>query len=132
VAAAEHALRKVEADGGGNPRALFAKIAGSEASSGMWMFITQGDEERARLRLGDHLHGAPQLACAARPRAKSAPILSEDARLVAAARDAETGLRGESLMRQFLRAYPDWTVDRWRRATAEIEADRLRRISANA
>ena len=126
VGAAEHA-RSV---GTQNPPGLFVRIVRSK----LWHFITQDDENSARLRLNEYFFGPPRAREGGSglgslfqptPAAQARPSLSDDARLVIAARAAatQTGYRGNPfyLLRQRDSA---WTIDRWDRAVAELEGQR--------
>lgn len=103
VAAAEHALDVATKNAPG----LFATIL----RNGLFGFLTQDDEDAARRRIREHLHGGPRRTPG--PMAQG-PEVSDDARLawkvVAAARRA--GLKGDPfyLLRQ---KDPTWTRPRW-------------------
>jgi hypothetical protein len=123
VAGAEHAKAV-----GSKPCKLFAWIAWK----GRWEFITQADEDAARVRLKQHFHAPPPRptmpAQVTRPERTS---LSEDAVLVqtitAALKRANHRGDGFPLLK---RERPEWTRERWDAALAELESARFRRIEA--
>jgi transposase len=115
VAAANHA-RVV---GKSNPCGLFVRLV----KGGLWRFLTQVDEDAASVRLKRYLYGAPR---GPEPRGSGPgpcadPGLSEDAVLVREVRAslARVGYRGDAFY-ALKREKPDWTRERWDRATAEL------------
>jgi hypothetical protein len=117
VAAAEHAL----AIGKANPCGLFAYLV----RGACWRYITQGDEDRANLRLKAHLRG-PALPCgtSGMSRPSSRPALSEDAKLALRVRAAlsAAGYRGDPYP-QVRRHDPSWTRERWDAALSEANSN---------
>lgn len=115
VAGAEHAKAV-----GAKPCRLFAWIAWK----GRWEFITQADEDAARIRLKQHFHAPPVKPVQPKTRPEREP-LSEDAVLVqtitAALKRANHRGDGFPLLK---RERPEWTRERWDRALAELEASR--------
>jgi hypothetical protein len=118
VAGAEHA-RAV----GSKPCRLFAWIAWK----GRWEFITQADEDAARVRLKQHLHARPVNRIQPVTRSEREP-LSDDALLVqsitAALKRANHRVDGFPLLK---RERPEWTRERWDAALAELEAARFQK-----
>ncbi len=119
-AAANHA----RVIGSRNPPGLFVRIV----RSGLWNFLTQDDEEVARVELRRVLY--PEAAARKSPRGEAAaPFgggLSDDARFV---RDITNLLRqrgiAESLMWRLVnRERPEWTRERWEAARAELRGER--------
>ena len=126
VGAAEHA-RSV---GTQNPPGLFMRLIRSK----LWHFITQDDENSARLRLHEYLYGGPRAGqglsfgspCQPSPAAApSRPSLSDDAKLVQVLRGKFVGQRVDIFVA--LRQHAGWTRDRYERAVSEIEGQVLRR-----
>ena len=123
MGAAEHA----RAIGTRNPCGLFVRMV----RCGLWSFLTQDDEDAANARFKRHLfemiihEQTPQI-----PPVREAVELSEDARLVRAVRAAVSRARYQGDAFPLLRReHPEWTRERWDRASAELEpADRLRPI----
>ena len=118
VAGAEHAKAV-----GAKPCRLFAWIAWK----GRWEFITQADEDAARMRLKQHFHAPPQRPKELPNTRPDREPLSDDALLVrtitAELRRANYRGDGFPLLR---RERPDWTRERWDRALAELEASQSR------
>ena len=119
VAAAEHA----RVIGTRNPSGLFVRLVRRK----LWHFLTQDDEDAARLRLKRHLFGEPRREelPVAPVRVSAAPTLSPDARIVQAVKNAanRAAFRGDAfyLLR---RERPDWTRDRWDAACLEMSGER--------
>jgi len=117
-AAANHA----RVIGSRNPPGLFVRIL----RSGLWSFLTQDDEDVARVQLRRVLYpeGAPpELPRAEAPR--PAPGPSDDARFV---RDItnllrQRGIPESSMWRLVNRERPEWTRERWDAARAELRAE---------
>jgi len=117
-AAANHA----RVIGSRNPPGLFVRIV----RSGLWNFLTQDDEDVARVQLRRVLYpeGAPpELPRAEAPR--PAPGPSDDARFV---RDItnllrQRGIPESSMWRLVNRERPEWTRERWDAARAELRAE---------
>jgi hypothetical protein len=115
VAAAEHA----RVIGTRNPCGLFVRLV----RRSLWSFVTQDDEDAARVRLKRHLYGVG-LARESSPVSVGPPRveLSSDARLVQSVRSAlvGAGYRGDgfALLR---RQRPEWTRSRWAEALAELD-----------
>jgi hypothetical protein len=100
-----------------------------------WEVITQEDEDTARGGLRDYLYGpAPreQPAAAAPPPVPGEP-LSDDARFVDLAQRVlrQAGWRGAPFLAVKLQ-YPEWTLQRWEHAQAELTQWRLQQAQANA
>jgi hypothetical protein len=115
VGAAEHA----RAIGTRNPCGLFVRLV----RCGLWSFLTQDDEDVARLRLKRHLYGmTPKKQTSTVLTLRRTVDLSEDARLVGAIRAevARTRYRGDAFP-LLKRANPEWTRERWDLALAELE-----------
>ena len=117
-AAANHA----RVIGSRNPSGLFVRIV----RSGLWNFLTQDDEDVARVQLRRVLYpeaapvGSP---CGAAPR--RSPGLSDDARFV---RDVtnqlrQRGIPESSVWRLVNRERPEWTRERWDAAQAELRGE---------
>ncbi|HYW82184.1 MAG TPA: hypothetical protein VFB30_02940, partial [Spirochaetia bacterium] len=108
--------------GSRNPPGLFVRIL----RSGLWSFLTQDDEDVARVQLRRVLYpeGAPpELPRAEAPR--PAPGPSDDARFV---RDItnllrQRGIPESSMWRLVNRERPEWTRERWDAARAELRAE---------
>jgi len=114
VAAAEHA-RVV---GTKSPCGLFVRFVRAK----LWDYLTHDDEDAANQRLKRHFHGAPRREDVQVPQAPpSAPVLSEDARMVQAAHLAakQIGYRNDPFY-LLKREHPEWTRDRWDTATLEL------------
>ena len=111
LAIAEHA----RAIGTVNPGGLFARLV----RRGWWHFATIDDEDAARRRLRDHLHGRPEAAKGSRP--SSSMGSSGDARLV---REVRAATIRAGIFRDpwpaFLARNPAWTRGRWEAALAEL------------
>lgn len=111
--------RSARAIGTQNPCGLFVRLV----RSGLWSFLTQDDEDVARLRLKRHLYGmAPlQQSPVALP-VREVVYLSDDACLVRSIRVAvaRTKYRGDAFP-LLKRANPEWTRERWDLALAELE-----------
>ena len=122
VAAAEHA----RAIGTKNPCGLFVRLI----RRGLWSFLTQDDEDAANARLKRHLHGLiPQAPPSKIPPARAAVNLSDDALLVRVIRAAVAGARYRGDAFPFLkRENPEWTRERWDRASIELEPPALLRL----
>src|SRR5512135_240986 len=114
-AAANHA----RVIGSHNPPGLFVRIV----RSGLWNFLTQDDEDVARVQLRRLLY--PEAASVGTPR-RAAPEastgLSDDARFV---RDVtnqlrQRGIPESSVWRLVNRERPEWTRERWDAARAEL------------
>jgi hypothetical protein len=94
-----------------------------------WHFITQADEDRATERLKKHFFGGGEGMPTLEPkqRATGAPgrshALSDDARFVQLVRRtlAQRGITGD-VLRHVQRFRPEWTPERWERASAELRA----------
>jgi hypothetical protein len=115
VSAAEHA----RVIGTKNPCGLFVRLV----RCGLWSFLTQSDEDAASTRLKRHLYGtSPERLSLPVPPARRLGSLSDDALIVRAVRAAiyRAGYRGDVF--PFLkRQKPEWTRERWDRASAELE-----------
>jgi hypothetical protein len=114
VGAAEHA----RAIGTRNPCGLFVRLV----RSGLWSFLTQDDEDVARVRLKRHLYGmAPIQQSPASLPVREVVFLSDDARLVRSIRVAvaRTRYRGDAFP-LLKRERPEWTRERWDRALTEL------------
>ncbi|MBV8457221.1 MAG: hypothetical protein JO122_11470 [Acetobacteraceae bacterium] len=113
VAAAEHA----RAIGTTNPCGLFVRLVRGR----LWAFLTGADEDAANARLKRHLHGAPRPPSGTPPAPAPRPVLSPDARLVAAVLGAarQSGYRGDAFY-LLKREHPEWSRERWARAVAEL------------
>ena len=117
-AAANHA----RVIGSRNPPGLFVRIV----RSGLWNFLTQDDEDVARVQLRRVLY--PEGAPPESPRAEAprpSPGLSDDARFV---RDMtnllrQRGIPESSVWRLVNRERPEWTRERWDAARAELRAE---------
>ena len=117
-AAANHA----RVIGSRNPPGLFVRIV----RSGLWNFLTQDDEDVARVQLRRVLYpeGAPpELPRAEAPR--RSPGLSDDARFVrdVTAQLRQRGIPESSVWRLVNRERPEWTRERWDAARAELRAE---------
>jgi hypothetical protein len=136
VSAAEHARRV----GTRNACGLFARMLRGDR----WSYVSVESESRANARLKRHLHGQPPPAATpagvgrgvllgrrpAEPPCRSEPpALSPDAQLVKSIREALSRTRyqgdGFGLLR---RERPDWTRERWDRASRELELWQRRRF----
>jgi hypothetical protein len=120
VAAAEHA----RVIGTRNPSGLFVRLVRGK----LWHFLTQGDEDAARLRLKRHLFGEPRREEPASPPPRpvfTVPTLSDDARMVQAVQNAanRAGFRGDAFY-LLKRERPEWTRERWDAASHEMAGDR--------
>ena len=117
IAGAEHAKAV-----GAKPCRLFAWIAWK----GRWEFITQADEDAARIRLKQHFHAPPMKPVSSPVARPERVLLSEDAVLVqtitAALKKANHRGDGFPLLK---RERPEWTRERWDRALAELAAIRV-------
>ena len=134
-AAANHA----RVIGSRNPPGLFVRIV----RSGLWNFLTQDDEDVARVQLRRALYpvdeaaavaprGLPRLGETPRPSLAS-PGISDDARFV---RDItnqlrQRGIPESSAWRLVNRERPEWTRERWEQARAELESP-IRPVAAAA
>jgi len=124
VAAAVHARRV-----GQEPCRLFVALLRDRR----WEVITQEDEDTARVGLRDYLYGpAPREQPAAAAPASAVP-LSDEARFVDLAQRVlrQAGWRGAPFLAVRLQ-YPEWTLQRWEHALAELEQWRLQQAQANA
>ena len=118
-AAANHA----RVIGSRNPPGLFVRIL----RSGLWNFLTQDDEDVARVQLRRVLY--PEAASAGSPCGEAprrSPGLSDDARFV---RDVtnqlrQRGIPESSVWRLVNRECPEWTRERWDEAWAELRGER--------
>ena len=109
---------------GSKPCRLFAWMAWK----GRWEFITQADEDAARMRLKLHFHAPPvkpKVPPKARPEREP---LSADAILVQTITEAlkRANHRGDGFP-LLKRERPEWTRERWDQALAELEASRSRK-----
>jgi hypothetical protein len=111
---------------GAKPCKLFAWMVWGKR----WEYITQADEDAARIRLKQHFHGIRREQPVPAPQAASAP-LSADALLARSVRAAlqRAGYRGDPfpLLR---REKPEWTRERWDQAVAELEQASRRPLAA--
>lgn len=124
VAAAVHARRVGQA-----PGALFVALVRAQR----WEVLTQEDEDTAWGGLRDYLYGpTPREQPAAAAPASAVP-LSDDARFVDLAQRVlrQAGWRGEPFLAVKLQ-YPEWTLQRWEHAQAELTQWRLQQAQANA
>jgi hypothetical protein len=116
-AAANHA----RVIGSRNPPGLFVRIV----RSGLWNFLTQDDEDVARVQIRRLLY--PEAPPVGSPRSEAprrSPGLSDDARFV---RDVtnqlrQRGIPESSVWRLVNRERPEWTRERWDAARAELRA----------
>jgi hypothetical protein len=117
VAAAEHA----KAIGAKNPCGLLASLV----RSGTLHYATEGDEVAASVRLRRHLYGGAPAGGPSPGRGVSVRRglePSEDARLVQAVRAAAARARYRGDPFPLLkRERPEWTRERWDRASGELE-----------
>ena len=118
-AAANHA----RVIGSRNPPGLFVRIV----RSGLWNFLTQDDEDVARVQLRRVLYpeAAPRGIAAWLRLLGQSPGLSDDARFV---RDMtnllrQRGIPESSMWRLVNRERPEWTRERWDAARAELRAE---------
>jgi hypothetical protein len=119
VATAERArVRGVE-----NPEGLFAELVRRR----LWHFITQDDEDRAQTRLREYLHGRRREETI-RVIQSPSEALSKDALLVA---DVTSRLQRHGFWGDVFLAVsehrPDWTRERWEKASQELADHRRRR-----
>ena len=123
-AAANHA----RVIGSRNPPGLFVRIL----RSGLWSFLTQDDEDVARVQLRRVLY--PEGASAELPRAEAprpSPGISADARFVrdVTAQLRQRGIPESNVWRLVNRERPEWTRERWDAALAELRGE-LRPVAA--
>lgn len=121
-AAANHA----RVIGSKNPPGLFVRIV----RSGLWSFLTQADEDVARVQLRQLLYpearegppGLPRFSEAAR-RLPARRELSADARFVRDITNVlrQRGVPESSVWRLVNRERPEWTRERWDQAQAELQ-----------
>ncbi len=122
VAAAEHAL----AIGKGNPPGLFAYLVRNSC----WRYLTVADEDRANTRIKAFQRGpepsredpgSRPFSIGSRGMDRTAPGLSEDARIVKAVREAaiRAGIFRDPYP-AFQARYPEWGPDRWASAMKEL------------
>jgi hypothetical protein len=113
VALAEHA-RVV---GTVNPGGLFARLV----RRGLWHFATLDDEDTARRKLREHLHGRPFPVVRSSAASLMMLGLSEDARLV---REVRTAMIRAGIFRDpwpaFQARNPGWNRGRWDAAMGEL------------
>jgi hypothetical protein len=119
VATAERArLRAIT-----NAPGLFAELVRRR----LWHFVTQDDEDRAHQRLREHFHGGREEGRALVLKHPSG-ALSKDALFVA---DVSTRLRRQGFtgdgFAAVSRELPDWTRERWERASGELAAAKQQR-----
>ena len=126
-AAANHA----RVIGSRNPPGLFVRIL----RSGLWSFLTQDDEDVARVQLRRVLY--PEGASVELPRGEAprpSPGISADARFVRDVTDQlrQRGIPESSIWRLVNRERPEWTRERWDAALAELrgEVRPCRRVGA--
>ena len=117
-AAANHA----RVIGSRNPPGLFVRIL----RSGLWSFLTQDDEDVARVQLRRVLY--PEGASVELPRAEAprpSPGISADARFVRAvtAQLRQRGIPESSVWRLVNHERPEWTRERWDAALAELRGE---------
>jgi hypothetical protein len=115
-AMAVHALRV----GKDNPCGLFVSLLHDEK---LRLYLTDADDETARVRLNAHAYGIdPQRQAPPPPEASAPPALSEDARFVDLARRVlgQDGWRGDPFIAVKMQ-YPEWTRARWDTAVCELE-----------
>ena len=117
-AAANHA----RVIGSRNPPGLFVRIL----RSGLWSFLTQDDEDVARVQLRRVLY--PEGASAELPRGEAprpSPGISADARFVrdVTAQLRQRGIPESSIWRLVNRERPEWTRERWDAALAELRGE---------
>lgn len=119
VFAAAHHARVI---GSRNPPGLFVRLV----RSGLWNFLTQDDEDAARVQLRRALYGEPVPVGLPRGEApRPSPGLSADARFV---RDVtnqlrQRGIPESSVWRLVNRERPEWTRARWDAALAELRGE---------
>jgi len=125
AAAAVHAQRQADH----NPGGLFVAMLQDRR----WHLITQAEEDEARGWLRDHDWGSPRRTVPAPSSLAPPPELSNDARVVEVARRvlAQAGWRGDPFLGLKVQD-PTWTRERWERALAALENDRLQRRQAQA
>ena len=117
-AAANHA----RVIGSRNPPGLFVRIL----RSGLWSFLTQDDEDVARVQLRRVLY--PEGASVELPRAEAprpSPAISADARFVrdVTAQLRQRGIPESSVWRLVNHERPEWTRERWDAALAELRGE---------
>jgi hypothetical protein len=117
-AAANHA----RVIGSRNPPGLFVRIL----RSGLWSFLTQDDEDVARVQLRRVLY--PERASAGLPRGEAprpSPGISADARFVrdVTAQLRQRGIPESSVWRLVNHERPEWTRERWDAALAELRGE---------
>ena len=117
-AAANHA----RVIGSRNPPGLFVRIL----RSGLWSFLTQDDEDVARVQLRRVLY--PEGASVELPRGEAprpSPGISADARFVrdVTAQLRQRGIPESSIWRLVNRERPEWTRERWDAALAELRGE---------
>jgi hypothetical protein len=119
VATAERA--RVRA--GENPEGLFAVLVRRR----LWHFIAQDDEDRAKTRLIEHLYGGKGEEMI-RVIQSPSEALSKDALFVAdiSAKLRRCGFLGDVFLAVSLHC-PDWTRERWEKASQELEDHKRRR-----
>jgi hypothetical protein len=134
VFAAAHHARVI---GSRNPPGLFVRIV----RSGLWTFLTQADEDVARVQLRRALYPVAEAAAAAPrglPRLGEAPRpvlassgLSDDARFVREIMHQlrQRGIPESSVWRLVNRERPEWTRERWDAAWAELRGE-IRPVAA--
>jgi hypothetical protein len=120
--AAAHHARII---GSRNPPGLFVRIV----RSGLWSFLTQDDDDAARVLLRRALYPEEE-AIPVRGQSsyygeapRRSPVLSDDARFV---RDItnqlrQRGIPESSVWRLVNRERPEWTRERWDQAHAELQ-----------
>jgi hypothetical protein len=121
--AAAHHARII---GSRNPPGLFVRIV----RSGLWSFLTQDDDDAARVLLRRALY--PKEEAAIPPRGlpygetpRRSPVLSDDARFVREVTNQlrQRGIPESSMWRLVNRERPEWTRERWDAAWAELRGE---------
>ena len=127
ISAAEHA----RVIGDDNPRGLFASMIWNRKDP-KWAYVTQSDEDAAIQRIKAHFHPRDERKLAPRPeRIVVKAELSEDAKLVQAARQVASKRRLSDPFRVIQQHHPEWTRDRYQAAAEEIENVRFERTMAS-